>query len=507
MHLLKMKNISKSFSGIQVLFDMDIELKAGEIHCLVGENGAGKSTLVKILTGVYPDYTGEIFIEGKPCVMFSTLQSRNHGIFTVQQHRDLVPTMNAIENIFLGNYIYKGKSKNKIDKNAMRVKAIEYLNKFRVNFDLDAPVSQLKVSQQGIVAICKAIVSEGKILLIDEASAPLDCFERDVLYNLLKSLRDEGRGIIYISHHLEEIFQIGDRVTVLRNGSHVWTKNTVDTNRDDLIGAMTGNKALYQKDLTTLREPPDSSKEKPIIEYDNVSSKYVHDISFNVFKGEIIGFAGLEGSGKHHIAEMMFGLEQPISGSITYKQEKVNFSHPIHAIKKNIGFVPTDRKHQGLVPCRNIAENIILPTLNKCGKIVINKHWMLEKARVSVKALGVKAASINQLVEYLSGGNQQKVLIAKWIQAESEVLFLIEPTEGIDVGARADIYALLKNLSLAGKTMVVFSSDIDELITLSDRIFAMAHGSVVSEYNSTTMEKTKILSDILSSREKKGKAV
>jgi ribose transport system ATP-binding protein len=507
MELLECRNISKSFFGIQVLFNVNMQLRAGEIHCLVGENGAGKSTLIKILTGVYTDYTGEIFVDGVPCVMHSPLQSRMNSIFSVQQHRDLVPTMNAVENIFLGNYILQEKGFHSIDDKAEKQKAVEYLNAFRVHFDMDVMVSELKVGEQGIVAICKAMASNGKILLIDEASAPLDSFERKVLYNLLKDLRDDGKGIIYISHHLEEIFEIGDRVSVLRNGANVWTKNTSDTDRNDLIAAMTGNKKLYKKDTYSSSSVQGRPEETPIIEYKNVRNKEINDVSLKIYKGETIGFAGLEGSGKQVLAEMLFGLKNPESGTLIYKEKEVNFTHPIYAIKNDIGLIPTDRKQQGLVLCRSLAENISLPMLNKTGKVFVSRNWMTNKARESVEALRIVSSSTNQLVEYLSGGNQQKVLIAKWIQAESEVMCLIEPTEGIDVGARGDIYALLKQMANNGKTLLIFSSDIDELITLCDRIFTMSQGTIKAEYDDTTMNKVQILSDILAKHEQKGESV
>jgi len=493
--LIEMKKINKSFSGVQVLFDAEFQLLAGEIHGLVGENGAGKTTLIKILCGMYPDYAGEIMINGKKAVMNSSKSSRDHGIFSVQQHRDLVPTMTAAENIFLGNYILK--RNGSIDLATMRSKAEEFFRVFETRINLDVPVSTLKVSEQEIIAICKAIASEGKIFLIDEASAPLDNHERTILYNLLRKLRDEGKGIIYISHHLEEIFTIGDRVTVLRNGMNVWTKPTSETDRDDLIGAMTGNRKLYERTShATLSDEPESVK-VPIFEFDNVSCDIVENASFKMFRGEVIGFAGLESSGKEEVANLLFGLNKPVSGSIRHKGQETHFKRPAEAIRNDVAMIPTERKVQGLVPCRSVAENTMLASINKLKNIVINRGKMMKTTLRCISDLMIKTSSTNQLVEYLSGGNQQKVLIAKWMITNMEILLCVEPTEGVDVGARADIYRIMREMSRNGTTIVIFSSDLDELLTLCDRIYTMYHGRITGEFSAESVEKSRILSEIL----------
>jgi ABC-type sugar transport system ATPase subunit len=501
--LLDMKKICKSFFGVQVLFDVDIQLKAGEIHCLVGENGAGKSTLIKVLCGLYKDYTGEVIVDGKPVLMTTAQKSREAGIFAVQQHRDLVPTLNAVENVFLGNYILK--KNGSIDIKAMHNKTEEYLRIFGISIDLDVPVSQLKVSEQEIIAICKATASDGKIFLIDEASAPLDNYERTILYDLLRKLRDEGKGIIYISHHLEEIFAIGDRVTVLRNGAHVCTQNTADTNRDELIYAMTGNKKLYCRSSHKLAAPGD--EEVPVFQFESVCNKDVKNITFSIYKGEVIGFAGLEGSGKQQVADLMFGLSRPQSGSIKYKGKSANFSYPLKAIRNDIGYVPTERKVQGLVSCRSVAENMMLAMVNKRKRPFVGQGWVNRMTLQSVRDLSIKIASTSQLVEYLSGGNQQKVLLAKWMQTNMDVLLCVEPTEGVDVGARADIYRLLREMSSEGKTIIIFSSDIDELLTLCDRIFTMSQGWLTSEFEAECTEKIEVLTSILKKQEGGNEAV
>lgn len=503
--ILDMKNISKSFFGIQVLHEVDMQLEAGEIHCLVGENGAGKSTLVKVLCGINSDYTGEVYVDGEAVEVRSARASREAGIFSVQQHRDLVPTMDAVENIFLGNYLLK--KNGSLDRAAMRRKTQEYLDLFETNINLDVPVSTLRVSEQGIIAICKAVASGGKVLLVDEASAPLDNFERTKLYNLLRKLRDSGKGIIYISHHLEEIFALGDRVTVLRNGYNVWTKRTDETDREDLINAMTGNKKIYSR--VPREQLPEARRagQQPIFAFDQVKSRDLNDVSFDIYKGEIIGFAGLEGSGKQQVADLMFGLSRPQSGEIRYNGRPVDFSHPAEAVHSDIGLIPTERKIQGLAPCRSVVENASLAAVNKEKRWFVRRRRMHQNTLANVRELNIKVSSTAQLVEYLSGGNQQKVLLAKWMQTNMDVLLCVEPTEGVDVGARGDIYQIMREMSESGKTIVVFSSDIDELLTLCDRIYTMSQGRILREFDAQDALKVDILSDILTKQEVAGEAV
>ena len=497
--LLELKHINKRFFNNKVLDDVDFQLMAGEIHCLAGENGAGKSTIVKILTGVY-DYEGDIYVSGEKVNISSPLVSREKGIFAVQQHRDLVPTLNAVENIFLGNFILKDKN-NSIDYKTMKEKALAYFDQFKINIDTDVPVSELEVGQHGIIAICKALISNGKILIMDEASAPLDNFERHILYNVLKKLREENKGIIYITHHLEEMFEIGDKITILRNGCNVGLYSTNEINREKLISCMTGDKKLYSRIKRQEAAEEAGTEKNALLECSGISSEDISDISFMVEKGEVVGFAGIDGSGKETIAEVIYGLKDRRAGEIRYRNRELNIGSPIQAIREGIGLVPTDRLRLGIIPCRGISENISLPIITRKKKKIISSKWMCKLAADSIKSLGIKAVSPTQLIEYLSGGNQQKVLIGKWIHAESDLLFLIEPTEGIDVGARADMYRVLNEMAKTGKTLIIFSSDIDELLTLCDRIYTMSQGRILNEYNADKVTKNQILSDILTKQE------
>jgi ABC-type sugar transport system ATPase subunit len=494
MALLETKNINISFTGIQILFDVDFSLKEGEINCLLGENGAGKSTLIKVITGIHADHTGQILVDGKLVEINSPRDAIKHGIYAVQQHRDLAPTLNAVENMFMGNELFIGKGRQRYNSKEMTRVAKEYVAKFGVDIDLDVPVKSLKVSEQGIIAICKALLANSKILLIDEASAPLDDSERIVLYDTLQKLAKEGKGIVYITHHLDEVFRIGDSITVLRDGRNVAKVSTEEMDKNKLIESMTGNVQMYSRDLN---EKPRKLGEKTI-EVNNLSSKGLSNINLYARRGEILGIAGLEGSGKDLIAKCCFGHKKYKEGEVIVKGKKIHPKAPIEAIKKNVGLVPNDRKHAGLLLCRDITENIIISNINKYNKMIVHKKWADKTTKNYVEELSIKCAGPSQLLEYLSGGNQQKVLIAKWLESEVEVLFMIEPTEGIDVGARSDLYSVFKELVEKGKTVIIATSDIDELLTLSDRIITMVEGKIVNEYDIQEASKQNILTDILS---------
>lgn len=499
MPLLEAKHINISFSGIQILHDLNFEIDAGEINCLCGGNGAGKSTLVKILSGINSNYTGEIRMDGKDIRITSPQEAIRYGFYAVQQHRDLAPTLNAVENMFMGNEICRGRGKQRFDFSVMREKAREYISKFGVEIDLDVPVRNLKVSEQGIIAICKALVSNSKILLIDEASAPLDDAERSELYNSLQRLAEEGKGIVYITHHLDEVFRIGHTVTVLRDGRNVSRQPIEELDKQKLIGLMTGNEKFYERDLSQVGK----NYGDVAIEITDLTNKNLHGVSLSVRQGEILGIAGLEASGKKEIAEVCFGMKSYDSGIIRVKGKELRPSHPIDAIKQNLGLVPDDRKETGLVLCRDIAENISITYLNKYKKALSLPVQTKGVAQEFINQMNIRCFNSSQVVQFLSGGNQQKVLVAKWVQAKAEVLFLIEPTEGIDVGARADLYAIFRRMAKEeGKAIIVATSDIDELIELSDRIITMAEGRIISTYPIERADKQEILSDILlSSRE------
>jgi ribose transport system ATP-binding protein len=496
MPLLETKKINISFSGIQILYDVDFELNEGEINCLCGENGAGKSTLVKVFSGINFTYTGDIFIEGKNIRINSPVEAVKLGIYAVQQHRDLAPTLNAVENMFLCNEICIGKGRQRFDFPRMRALTLEYISKFGVEINVDIPVQNLTVSEQGIIAICKALVTDSKILLIDEASAPLDDAERLILYNSLQRLAGEGKGIVYITHHLDEVFRIGHTVTVLRDGYMVDKFPIADLDKQKLIAAMTGNTQIYSRGKDTNKVKLGET----VLEVEHLCAEGLKDISFFVRGGEILGIAGLEGSGKAAIAQVCFGFQRAGAGTIKHRGRKLKLRYPIDAIQHNIGLVPNNRKEVGLVLCRDIADNIIITHINKYKKKFAAPRWAIRTAKDFIENLRIKCSGASQIVQFLSGGNQQKVLVAKWLKAEVDVLFMIEPTEGIDVGARADLYGIFRKYAREEKkAIIIATSDIDELMELSDRIITMAEGKIINEYPFEKADKQTILSDILSS--------
>ncbi|GHV76108.1 ribose import ATP-binding protein RbsA 2 [Spirochaetia bacterium] len=496
MPLLEAKKINISFSGIQILHDVDFEINAGEINCLCGENGAGKSTLVKVFSGINSNYSGDIFIDGKSIRINSPVEAVRHGIYAVQQHRDLAPTLNAVENMFLSNEICIGKSRQRFDFPRMRALTLEYISKFRVEIDVDIPVQNLKVSEQGIIAICKALVTNSKILLIDEASAPLDDAERLTLYKSLQRLAEEGKGIVYITHHLDEVFRIGHTVTVFRDGYNVNKFPIAELDKQKLIASMTGNARIYSRE----KDENKAMIGDKALEVEHLFAEGLEDINLFVRQGEILGIAGLEGSGKAMIAQVCFGFYRAARGVIRQKGRELKFRYPIDAIQHNIGLVPNNRKEAGLVLCRDIADNIIITHINKYKRKFATRQWALKIAKDYIEGLRIKCVDASQIVQFLSGGNQQKVLVAKWLKAEVDVLFMIEPTEGIDVGARADLYGIFRKCAREdGKAIIIATSDIDELMELSDRIITMAEGRIINEYRFEEADKQTILSDILSS--------
>ena len=493
--LLEAKNINISFSGIQILFDVDFQLNAGEINCLLGENGAGKTTLIKIFTGINSEYTGELYLDGQPVDIRSPRDAIQNGIYAVQQHRDLAPSLDAVENMFLGNEIYVGKSKQKLDFKKMRELAKEYIARFGIEVNLDVPVRELKLSEQGVIAICKAMVAESKILIIDEASAPLDDSERVELYDMLRQLAKAGTGIVYITHHLDEVFRIGDTITVLRDGRNAAKFKTSEVDKAQIVKSMTGNIMMYS------REDEEANREigETVIEIENLSSgKDLENVSLTVRKGEILGIAGLEGSGKDVIAKCCFGSAEILDGTIKVKGEEIRPKLPIDSIKNSIGLVPNDRKVTGILLVRDVKENIIITAINKENKGFSLVGYAETTAKKHVAEMNIKCASTAQLIEYLSGGNQQKALIAKWVEADVDILFMIEPTEGIDVGARSELYKVFRELVRRGKTIIIATSDVDELLALSDRIITMFDGKIVGEYDYKDITKQEIMADILS---------
>lgn len=487
-----MRNITKLFYSVVALDNVNFSLESGEVHCILGENGAGKSTLVKILSGLYSDYEGDIFINNKVVKIKNPIDSRNFGIAAIQQHRDLVPTMDAIENIFLGREPYKGIV---IDRDKCEKLARNIVDRFDKSIDFNLRVSELTIAQQEIIAITKALMQNCNILLLDEATVPFDVNGRKILFEIIKELKaDKHIGIVFISHYIEELFEIGDRITILRDGKKVITTPIKEINISKAISLMIGRE---QREKFIKLEPKFSDV---VLEFKNINvKKYLNNINLKFRKGEILGICGNPDSHKEKIAEVAFGLIKPNSGEIVLNNKKVNIKsiNTSFAMKNGIGLLPTDRHGQGLALSRPIFENVTISWLNKNGKFFTTVNKLVSFSKRYIKKLLIKAVNAFQRVEYLSGGNQQKIVIAKWMLTDCDLLFLLDPTAGIDVETRWEIYNILQNLANQGKAVVVISSDLDEILAISNKILIMKNGYIYDYIDSASASKEILLEKIV----------
>jgi len=483
-YILEIKEISKSFPGVKALDAVTFNVERGTIHALVGENGAGKSTLIKVLSGIYHAESGDIAIDGKACRFSVPSDARAAGISVVHQEIKLAEPLSVAENMFLGNVIVKH---GLVDWKTMRAKAQEIINELGIDIDVNQAVSTLTIAKKQIVEIMHAINHDSKILIMDEPSATLTDHELKILFSIVKKLRDKGITIIYISHRLEEVFELSSATTVLRDGCHVATLPTSSLTKEKLISLMVGRELgqEYPKEIIPIGET--------ILEVHNlVRKKILNDISFDVKKGEVFGISGLVGAGRTELIRTILGIDHYDSGEVILKGKKVYYKNFHEAINDGFGLIPEDRKLQGLIQVMDVKKNICLANM---GKVLLNGiiNRSLEKkyAEEYVKKLSIATPSINSEVQYLSGGNQQKVVIAKWLMRESEILILDEPTRGIDVGAKTEIYRLINQLVKSGKTVIIISSEMPEIIGMCDRIMIMHEGRKTGELmrNDVTQER------------------
>ncbi|SKA79181.1 monosaccharide ABC transporter ATP-binding protein, CUT2 family [Clostridium sp. USBA 49] len=486
-NLLQMKNISKKFPGVYALKNAHFELNEGEVHALLGENGAGKSTLMKILGGIYSVDEGEIYIQGKKADIKSVKDAQAYGISIIHQELVLVPYMTVAENIYLGREV-TGKT-GFIDKAAMIEKAQKLLDSFEVKIKADSLISRLTVAQQQMVEIIKAISFNAKIIVMDEPTSSLTEKEVKFLFDTIKNLKSHGVGIVYISHRMNELFEISDRVTVMRDGEYIGTKITKDTSNDELIAMMVGREltSYYTRDYN---EPGDI-----ILEVKNLNRKSVlKNINFSVRKGEIVGFAGLMGAGRSEVMRAIFGLDPIDSGEILIDGQKVNIKEPNDAMKNGIALVPENRKEEGLFLIQSVKFNITLKILDKFIKFIkVNKKVENDITNKYIDELSIKTPTSNQLIGNLSGGNQQKVVIAKWLATEPKILILDEPTRGVDVAAKAEIYSIMNKLASAGVSIIMISSELPEIINMSDRVLVMCNGTITGSLNRNEFTQEKIM--------------
>jgi len=476
-NILELRNISKVFPGVQALEGINFDLRPGEIHLLMGENGAGKSTFIKIITGVYRPESGDVlrYIDGKPVSIKTPQQAHAVGIAAIYQHVTCFPDITVAENIFMGHE-KTVKPFNRIDWKTMHGEAEKLLNRLRANFNSDAEMGSLSVAQQQIVEIAKALSTDAKILIMDEPTAPLSKRECEELYNITERLRDSGVSVIFISHRFEDMHRLADRVTVLRDGKYINTWDKADLVEHDLVLAMVGREIVQ---FFPKREVVPGEE---IFRVEGLSrTGFFRDVSFSVSKGEILALTGLVGAGRTEVCEAIYGITSYDSGEITLEGEKLPRLNPDGAIAAGIGFLPEDRMKQGLVLKWEIAKNISLPILAKFLRYgVIDTERENRETGALANKLGVKAQSVHDRVSTLSGGNQQKVIVAKLLAGDMKLIIMDEPTKGVDVGAKTAIYEIMNELVKEGYGIIMVSSEMPEVLGMSDRIVVMRDGRVTA---------------------------
>jgi rhamnose transport system ATP-binding protein len=472
-HILELNHITKTFPGVTALDDAHFDLKHGEIHALIGENGAGKSTLIKVITGVYQPDAGQILFDGAPVEMRSTADSQRIGIAAIYQHVTCYPDLSVTENIFIGHEKINTLTR-KIDWKDLHQRAEELLQRLDADFDPRSTMENLSVAQQQIVEIAKALSSNARIIIMDEPTAPLTNRESEDLYRITESLRDKGVSIIFISHRMEDMYRLATRVTVYRDARYVGTWKLDEISREDVIMAMVGREItqFFPKRTVTIGEE--------ILRVEGLSrTGFFHDVSFAVHKGEILAITGLIGAGRTEVCEAIYGITHAERGSVVLGGKEVHISHPTQAIAHGIGYLPEDRLRQGLVLEWELAKNVTLPTLSKFGTLGwLNTARENAVTKQLAEKLEVRAGSVYDLAGTLSGGNQQKLIVAKLLAGEMKVIILDEPTKGVDVGAKTAIFTIMNDLAAAGYGIIMVSSEMPEVLGMSDRIVVMREGRV-----------------------------
>ena len=476
--ILTMKDIDKSFPGVHALDHVNFEVKRGEVHALMGENGAGKSTLMKVLTGIYQKDSGTITYKGKETEFHNTREAQDAGVVIVHQELNMIGDLTVAQNIFIGREPKKG---IRVDDKKMIEDSMKLFQDLNIEIDPREKMSNLTVGKQQMCEIAKAISHKAEVIIFDEPSAALTEKEIADLFEIIKDLRKKNLGIVYISHRMDENKVITDRVTVMRDGGYVGTLITADSTKEDIINMMVG-RVIYE-------DPKDHSMVAPdapvVLKVEHLNAgKMVQDVSFELRKGEILGFSGLMGAGRTETARALFGADPKQSGKISImgkdgQLHEVTINSPQDAVKYGIGYLSEDRRRYGVVVQKSVNENTTLATMEQfTSGILINKAKEKEVSEKYIKELATKTPSGDQLVVNLSGGNQQKVVIAKWLTRDSDILIFDEPTRGIDVGAKNEIYKLMSKLAAEGKSIIMISSEMTEILRMSDRIIVMCEGKV-----------------------------
>lgn len=483
--ILQFSNIVKQYPGVIALDDVTLSFVKGEVHAIVGENGAGKSTLMKVLTGAIAPNKGQIVLFDKSYSKLEPHQAMELGVSVIYQEFNLVPFLTVAENIFYGREIMNGPF---IDKKQMNAKTAELCREMGVTLNPKRQVKDLGVAYQQIVEIVKAVSQDAKILIMDEPSAPLTNNEIDAMFKVVRTLKQKGVTVLYITHRIEEIFEICDRVSIMRDGKYITTSNTNNTSRQEIIAHMVGRE--LGEDFPEAK----TKAGKTVLEAKNISTDSIVEVSFQLRKGEILGFGGLVGSGRTETMQALFGIDKVLSGSVMIDGRQVNIRSPKDAIRNGLGLIPEDRKQQGLVLGMQIKENISYGILDKISTGSFVKTRKENEICTALRdELRIKTPTLRQKVRNLSGGNQQKVVLAKWIAMKCDVLIFDEPTRGIDVGAKQEIHNLMRELTAQGKSIIMISSEMSELIGMSDRIVIMSQGRLVGELQKEEYSQQRIM--------------
>lgn len=486
--ILTMKDIQKSFVGVHALKGVNLEVKKGEVHALMGENGAGKSTLMKVLTGIYSKDSGTINYEGREVEFTNPKDAQDAGIAIVHQELNMMNHLTVAQNIFIGREMMSGKL---INDGKMNKEAKKLFEKLNIDIDPDETMGNLTVGRQQMCEIAKAISREVKLIIFDEPTAALTETEIAELFKIIRDLRKKGLGIVYISHRMDEIKMITDRVTVMRDGEYVGTLITEDSTKDDIINMMVG-RVIYEDPKEKSNVPPNAPV---VLKVEHLNAgKMVRDVSFELKRGEILGFSGLMGAGRTETARALFGADKKDSGDVYINGKKVDINSPQDAVKAGIGYLSEDRKRYGVVLAKTVAENSTMASLeNFMTGMFINTKKEKEVSEEYAKKLKTKTPTVETEVINLSGGNQQKVVIAKWLIRDCEILIFDEPTRGIDVGAKSEIYHLMNELAKQGKSIIMISSELTEILRMSDRIIIMCEGRKTGELSIEEASQEKIM--------------
>ncbi len=488
--LIQLRDLSKSFPGVQALRDVSFDLYPGEIHTLVGENGAGKSTLMKILSGVYQKGSGEIRIDGKPVEIPNPKAAQRYGISIIHQELNLMNHLTVAQNIFIGREPRKFGGFF-LDEKKLNEDARDLFKKLKMDIDPRTKMGELTIAKQQMVEIAKALSYDARVLIMDEPTAALNEAEIDELFDVIQKLKHKGVGIVYISHRMDELFRISDRITVLRDGRHVDTLDIGASNLDQVIALMVGRKTQETVDSGVRTDNQDV-----VLKVVGLSrGRILKNVSFEARRGEILGIAGLMGAGRTEAARAVFGADRVESGEIWVRGEKVHIRTPSDAVRHGIGYLSEDRKRFGLAVGMDVQTNVGLASIDFFTGFggFIRSGLLNAAARGSIEKLSIKTPSLYQKVKFLSGGNQQKVVVAKWLIRNCDILFFDEPTRGIDVGAKQEIYRLIQELSGNGKTIIMISSELPEILRMSHRILVMCEGKVTGELSASEATQERIM--------------